>query len=86
MKEGAVIINTARGELIDIQALLRALASGKIAAAGLDVLPEEQALLEGAKILQPCLPKAKNLRPCWPITSYCSIRTFVSRRTVLFYP
>jgi D-lactate dehydrogenase len=47
MKEGAVIINTARGELIDIQALLRALASGKIAAAGLDVLPEEQAFLEG---------------------------------------
>ena len=49
MKEGAVIINTARGELIDIQALLRALASGKIAAAGLDVLPEEQAFLEGVK-------------------------------------
>ena len=43
MKEGAVIINTARGELIDIQALLRALSSGKIAAADLDVLPEEQA-------------------------------------------
>ena len=49
MKEGAVIINTARGELIDIQALLRALASGKIAAAGLDVLPEEQAFLRGVK-------------------------------------
>jgi D-lactate dehydrogenase len=49
MKEGAVIINTARGELIDNQALLRALASGKIAAAGLDVLPEEQAFLEGIK-------------------------------------
>ena len=49
MKEGAVIINTARGELIDIQALLRALASGKIAAAGLNVLPEEQVFLEGVK-------------------------------------
>jgi D-lactate dehydrogenase len=49
MKEGAVIINTARGELIDIQALLRALTSGKIAAAGLDVLPEEQDFLEGIK-------------------------------------
>ena len=46
MKQGSVIINTARGELIDIQALLRALAGGKIAAAGLDVLPEEQAFLE----------------------------------------
>ena len=47
MKEGAVIINTARGELIDNQAFLRALASGKISAAGLDVLPEEQAFLKG---------------------------------------
>jgi D-lactate dehydrogenase len=47
MKEGAVIINTARGELIDNQALLRALVGGKITAAGLDVLPEEQAFLKG---------------------------------------
>ena len=49
MKEGAVIINTARGELIDSQALLRSLASGKIVAAGPDVLPEEQAFLEGIR-------------------------------------
>ncbi len=47
MKEGVVIINTARGELIDIQALVRALASGKVAAAGLDVLPEEQIFMKG---------------------------------------
>jgi len=47
MKEGVVIINTARGELIDTQALIRALASGKVAAAGLDVLPEEQVFLKG---------------------------------------
>ena len=47
MKEGVVIINTARGELIDTQALVRALASGKVAAAGLDVLPEEQVFLKG---------------------------------------
>lgn len=46
MKEGVVFINTARGELIDIQALVRALTSGKVAAAGLDVLPEEQVFLK----------------------------------------
>jgi D-lactate dehydrogenase len=41
MKEKAVIINTARGDLVDTEALLRALQTGKIAAAGLDVLPQE---------------------------------------------
>jgi D-lactate dehydrogenase len=61
MKEGAVIINTARGELIDIQALIRALASGKIAAAGLDVLPEEQVFLEGVKNPATLFAGGKNL-------------------------
>lgn len=47
MKDGVVIINTARGELINAQALIRALSSGKVSAAGLDVLPEEQIFLKG---------------------------------------
>lgn len=41
MKPGSSIVNTARGELIDQEALIAGLESGHLAGAGLDVYPEE---------------------------------------------
>ena len=41
MPDGAVVVNTARGDLVDDEALINALKSGKLAAAGLDVYTGE---------------------------------------------
>jgi D-3-phosphoglycerate dehydrogenase / 2-oxoglutarate reductase len=41
MKDGARIVNCARGELIDLDVLLAGLESGKLGGAALDVFPEE---------------------------------------------
>jgi D-3-phosphoglycerate dehydrogenase len=41
MKRDAVLINTSRGPVVDTEALYDALTTGRIRAAGLDVLPEE---------------------------------------------
>jgi D-lactate dehydrogenase len=44
MKDGVIIVNTARGEIVDTKALYKALKSGKVAGAGLDVVECEEIL------------------------------------------
>jgi len=52
MRRGSVLINTARGAVIDVKALVRALADGTVAAAGLDVLPDEPVIRGEAELLR----------------------------------
>ena len=61
MKDGVVLINTARGSIVDNRALLRAIAEEKVAAAGLDVLPEEPVMREEAELLRSVYSRQHNL-------------------------
>ena len=47
MKEGVVLVNTARGAVMDEQALVDALEEGKVWAAGLDVFANEPEVHQG---------------------------------------
>ncbi len=61
MKDGVVFINTARGSVVDTYALIKALAEGKVAAAGLDALPEEPIMREEAEVLRSVYTRGQNL-------------------------
>ena len=61
MKQGVVFLNTARGPLMDVKALIQALASKKVRAVGLDVLPEEPTIREEAELLHHAFREQHNM-------------------------
>lgn len=62
MKPGVILINTARGNIIDIPALVRALSDGQVQAVGLDVLPQEPLIREEAMIFRSRAPAEYDLK------------------------
>lgn len=53
MKDGVIIVNCARGSLIDTEALVSGLESGKVGAAALDVIENEFGLYYNSFVSQP---------------------------------
>ena len=62
MKKGAYLINTARGAIVETNALVEALQSGSIAGAALDVLEEEGDLDDEASLLTAPHPNAEAIK------------------------
>ncbi len=62
IKKGCVLINTARGGLIETEAILLGLKEGIFSACGLDVLEEEVAIKEEAELLHETFQKASDMK------------------------
>ena len=74
MKDGAILVNTARGELQDLEAVIRGIESGKIGGFGTDVLEGEAGTffkdLSGTSLENPVIEKLVNLYPQVLITPH----------------
>jgi glycerate dehydrogenase len=55
MKPDAILVNTARGALVDLEALVAALKGGDLGGAAIDVLPQEPPV-DGSVLFEPGIP------------------------------
>jgi len=62
IKKGAYLVNTARGGLVETEALISALKEGRLAGAGLDVLEEEGIIKDELNFLVKGHPEEHNLK------------------------
>lgn len=86
MKNSAYLINCARGELVDTEALIKALQSGEIAGAGLDTLAGESSYFSHKGISDDEIPedfKALSKMPNVVITPHSAFYTTTSIRNMV---
>lgn len=81
MKDGVIIINTARGELIDTKALLVAIETEKVRGAGLDVIEGEELLKEKCRITD-----VHSLEPARMLEESFYINSLLSHPRVILTP
>lgn len=62
IKRGALLVNTARGGIVDTEALLWALGEKVLAGAGLDVLEEEGDMFDDLAVLSRGIPAGKDIQ------------------------
>lgn len=79
MKRGALLINTARGSVVDTEALLWALEEGILAGAGLDVIEGEEYITEESQLLK--LPLAEQT-----LKQLVQAQALLRRENVVFTP
>jgi D-lactate dehydrogenase len=79
VKKGAILINTARGSIVDTEALIEALDNKILAGAGLDVLEGEELIKEEKQLLH----EPKNLEV---LTSFVSDHVLLDKDNVVFTP